>query len=801
MTIERCPHCHQRVPERASSSPFCCAGCAAVHELLTAEGLTRYYELAGDGVAPAPPAPSALEGRDRAWLGPLVEAAETGRAEGDLCALELDVQGIHCAACVWLMQETFRRQRGAALTVNPALGKVRMTWRRGTLDPRGWVRAVESFGYRFGPARKQPTAASIELPIRLGIAAALTLNVMLFTVSFYFGLAPADGALFRLFGGLSLALSTAVVVVGGWPFFRSAWAGVRRGVLHLDLPIAVGILLVFATSLVRMRHDRADLAFFDSLDVFITLMLAGRFLQERVIERNRRFLLEDDGAEGLSARRVVGDQLEVVAAARLRTGDRLLVAPGELVPVDARLDDGNAEVATDWISGESEPHAVARGEVVGAGSFNAGRTAFHATAATDFADSRLVALLGQPSPAAARSTGGGRFWDRLARFWVLGVATLALAGLALWLPQGGERALAVAAALLVVTCPCAIGIAAPLAYELTHHRLRRAGFYVRAGDLLDRLLRVRKLLFDKTGTLTLGRLELAQPAALDGLDDGERRVLFNLAVRSGHPASRAVAAALAPDGAGYDATAEIREIPGHGVEWRRPDGIWRLGLAEWALTNAKGAAGTVFGRDGRQILDLPTRELLRPDARRELAALADRGYELWLVSGDAPQRVAAQAERLGIAPERALGGLEPEQKAALVARLDRGDTLYLGDGVNDALAFGRALAAGTPAIDRPVMPGRSDFFLVGEGLAPLQSALAAARLLRRVVRRLLVWAIVYNLLAVTAALAGWVTPLTAAVAMPTSTVALVTLTVAGLTGRRGKRPATGIAGRLAEAGS
>jgi len=789
-SAERCRHCHQPVPPGIDCGPFCCHGCEAVYALLHDQGLTRYYELAGE--RPAPAANPAV-GRSLGWLEPLLEG-EGARAEGDLCSLRLDVQGIHCAACVWLIQETFRRRAGAAAaTVNPALGQVALTYRKGRFDPRRWIADVEAFGYRFGPPRKAASRASIDLPLRLGIAAALTVNVMLFSVSFYFGLAPAEAEVFRLFSWLSLALSTAAVAVGGWPFFRSALQGIRRGVLHLDLPIAVGILFVYATSLARMREGRGDLAYFDTLNVFITLMLAGRFVQERALERNRRFLLEDDGAEGLFVRRVEGERLATAPVSRVRSGDRLLVAPGDLVPVDARLLDPAAQVSTDWIHGESEPHALAAGATVAAGSFNAGRAAFHVEALGDFADSPLVALLRQPPPRPARGARHRQLWDRLARGWVVAVGALAALGFALWLPRGFDRGLDVAAALLVVTCPCAIGIAVPLAYELTLHRLRRAGLFVRGEDLLDRLIRVRKVLFDKTGTLTLGRLELAAPDALAGLDGAARDAAYNLAARSAHPVSAAIAAALAAAGARYDAAARVAESPGQGLEWARADGVWRLGRADWARGGGgaePAPAATLLARDGRAVASFPMREALRPEARRDVAELARRGYEIWLVSGDAPGKVAAMAAALGLPPERALAGQTPEEKAAAVARVDREDTLYLGDGVNDALAFERALAAGTPAIDRPVMPGKSDFFLVGESLAPLGVALDEAARLRHVVRSLLAASIAYNTLAVAAALAGWVSPVVAAVAMPASTLLLVARTLWSLGPRRHRESVT-----------
>ncbi len=787
MSAPLCLHCSTPLPPSLGGERFCCRGCAAVHDLLLAQGLTRYYDLAGAGVLPASLAADPPAGH--AWLEPLMAVARTGRGG---TALRLDVQGIHCSACVWLFQETFRRRAGAgAITVNPALGQVALAFDRDRFEVEGWIREIERFGYRFGPARKSASKRSRELPLRLGISAALSVNTMLFSVSFYFGLAPGEPELFRLFSWLALALSTAVVVVGGWPFFRSALLALKRGVLHLDLPIALGIALVYLTSLARMRGGRGDLAYFDTLDVFITLMLAGRLLQERLVERNRKLLLEDGGVAGLVARRIEGERLNVVPVARLALGDRLVISPGDLVPVDASLASASATVSTDWIDGESEPRSIARGGRIAAGSFNAGTLAFEAEAATAFADSRLVDLL---RPAASTRSEGepsvgphGRLWDRLARVWVASVGASALAGLALWWPVDPERALAVAAAVLVVTCPCAIGIAIPLAHELTFQRLRRAGCFVRSGDLVDRLVRVKKLLFDKTGTLTLGRLELARPEQMRALPESVRRIAFNLAARSSHPVARALVDALEPLAIAFEPGAEVSELAGRGLEWQRADGLWRLGRAEWAapgfqIANPRG--GTVLARNGVALALLELRERLRPDAKVELARLAAAGHEIWLISGDGAAKVSALAAELGIPPERALSAQSPEQKAALVARLDRSDTLFLGDGVNDALAFAAAYTAGTPAIDRAVMPGRSDFFLVGDGLAPLAEALDAAHRLRRLVRRLLAFGALYNLAAVASALAGFVSPLVAAVVMPASTLALVALTLASLEPRR-----------------
>jgi Cu2+-exporting ATPase len=229
-------------------------------------------------------------------------------------------------------------------------------------------------------------------------------------------------------------------------------------------------------------------------------------------------------------------------------------------------------------------------------------------------------------------------------------------------------------------------------------------------------------------------------------------------------------------------------VRGQGLEWRRADGLWRLGRPSWALAAGEGT-GAILSCDGSLVARFTTREALRSDARKELDGLTAQGYGVWLISGDEPGRVQALASTLGVPLERALGGLKPEAKAEAVSRIDAKDTLYLGDGVNDSLAFERALIAGTPAIDRPVMPGRSDFFLVGEGLSPIKESLARAAHLRAVVNRVLTVSVTYNGFAIVLALLAKMSPLLAAITMPASTITLILITIMRLRAWRRATPA------------
>ncbi|MEO0326829.1 MAG: heavy metal translocating P-type ATPase metal-binding domain-containing protein, partial [Myxococcota bacterium] len=534
-----CLHCGLPLPggdDAAVRAGFCCRGCRAVHALLAGQGLTRFYDLRGRLGQPAQ-LPDADAPRD--WLAPLQATAQTGGRLG------LDMQGLHCAGCVWVIDELFRRRAKEAggagsAEISPALGRAELLVPSG-FDLAGFVSDVESLGYRLGPATGDGRSASDGLLLRTGICLALAGNGMFYAAAIYFGL--EEGPIRLLLDRMSYGAALLAVAVGGPVFFRAAWSGLRRGVLHLDVPIAVGILLAFAGASWSFFFGAGRAAYLDTVTVFVALMLLGRWTQERVLERNRRQLLEDGGAGSLRARRVEGppgqERLRLVRADAIRAGDVLYLARGDLVPVDGHLLAGEgmgdaAAFSTDWIDGEAEPRVYAQGELVPAGAFQVGRLAQRIEAVTDFADSAVVRLLRAPKVAADAHA----WWHRVASIWVLGVLFAAGLGFALaWDPAHPEAALDVATAVLVVTCPCAFGIATPLAYELAMARLRRRGLFVRTRAFLDRVRDLDRIVFDKTGTLTTGRLRLADAAPLRALAEAERATLATLAGATSHPKS------------------------------------------------------------------------------------------------------------------------------------------------------------------------------------------------------------------------------------------------------------------------
>ncbi len=765
-----CAHCGLPVPQSRGSDRFCCSGCAVVFELIRSEGLERFYDLGGSPGLAVGRAPRV---RKRDWLPDLVEE---GRQADGRVQLTVDLQGIRCAACVWLLQELWRRRDGAlAFELNPALGRARLSYDEQALSIGEFFDSCERLGYSVGPASRNRQSRDDGLLRRLGVCAALALNAMIFALARYFGLGEEGGSLDLLFEQLSFGLASIALVVGGPVFFRAAFNGLRQRVLHLDLPISMGILLAYSSSaLAFFLPGLSGESYFDTVTIFIALMLVGRYLQQRAVQRNRDYLLENDGAEHLHARRLCAGKLERVQIREIEAGDLLFLAPGDLLPVRASPVEGAASFSLDWISGESLPRSFASGEAVPAGAFLCGGRPQKLRAAANAEDSGLLDLLATPQGDREEMRGQGRFWLLLNRIYVglvLGLASLAAI---VWACIDPSRVAGITTAVLVVTCPCALGLATPLAFDMALARLRRHGVYVRSVALLEKLRHLKSIVLDKTGTLTWGDL---QAHVLRTPRDDLRDVIFSMAQSSNHPVSRAIVGAIAA-GASYIPELEVEEVSGQGLRCRHDGKVYRLGGGSFAFGDS--VAVTVkndglcsFTCDGRVEACFQVDEDYRPGSREEIAALAGLGLDLYLCSGDSLEKVQRAARELGLPSERVFAGMSPEDKAALLRKLDQSDCMMVGDGINDAPAFDVAYCAGTPAVDRPVMPSRADFFYTGAGISSLRWLLGMSSLFHSVVTSNLWLAGIYNLLALSLCFAGLMSPLLCALLMPLSSILLI----------------------------
>jgi Cu2+-exporting ATPase len=783
---------------RPADGPFCCHGCRAVYSLIHDEGLERYYDLRRGESAP----PAELRTNNFAWLDDLLASAPTLESS-TVRRLQLDIQGIHCAACVWLLEKLFQRHAGGVqLRINPAIGSVDVLWDGERGDLVTFLREVESFGYRFGPARKEAPRASRGILVRIGICAAVAANVMMFSITYYLGLAPDEPVLFDLLGNLNLGLATIALIVGGQPFIGAAWRGLRRGLVHLDLPIALGIMLAYAGSVWAHFSVGPRAAYFDTLTIFVLLMLVGRFLQERVVERNRNTLLQSGGVADLYTRRFEEGIPRSIPAVEVQAQDELWIAPGDLVPVEGVVMRAEAMISLDWITGEPHSMTAGAGTLVPAGAFNVGNQGFRLTASEGFSGSRLNELIradeARAGDAAEHPTDRSQiWWQRVGSAYVAVVLVAAVAAFLLGLRVSLFAAVERAVAVLVVTCPCALGLGLPLGRELAHAALRRLGVLLRRDSFLDRALQLRKVVFDKTGTLTRGRLHLASRSerVLRALDEEERTILHSMASRSSHPVSRCVADTLdrwARTAAATESAVSgvlsvrldaIEEVPGAGLRLLEAGHDYRFGSAIFAHADDEfsgdrdaRARAVVFAVDGTVRALLEVEEDLRRDAADEVGALRAAGLDVYVYSGDAQARVEEVARELGIDGDHCRGELSPEAKAEAVRTLDRNDTMMVGDGLNDSPSFDAAYCTATPAVDRAVLSQKADFYFLGDGIGALRQAIATARHLRRVQNGNLWFAGVYNGAAILLCLFGWVQPVVAAVLMPLSSVSIVLLT-------------------------
>jgi Cu2+-exporting ATPase len=759
--------------------------------MLVEQGLEQFYRLKGDRTL-APVRPESLRERDYEWLEQLQAASESRcqPCDGGRASARLSVQGLSCIGCVWLVERVFSRQPGALrVQVDVLHGDVRLEWQAGEFDATAFARELQGFGYLLGTPldhREQKRERS-GLERRMGACGAFAMNAMAFSLPAYFGM-PADFPFASWFGLIAAASATLALLVGGSYFVERAWKSLRAGVLHIDTPIALGILAAYAGSLLGWALKIDGLLYFDFVAMFIFLMLTGRWAQQSAVERNRRKLANDTSLPETVRLSGAPDAPDATAnpvkpLLALAAGDRFWIKPGQTLPVTGKLVSLDASVSLEWINGESELQHRREGQMLPAGVLNAGLRELEVEALQGWEDSTLRRLL------EARKNGEMRdhALERLLRWYLAVVVVLGFAG-AVWWWLAGEgigRALQVMISVFVVSCPCALGVAAPLAEELASSRAERLGVFVRQLAFWKRLLRVRQVVFDKTGTLTLENPVLVDPDKLALLPSEAKAALRRLVTGNLHPVSRSLFDALGP---GEMAEGAVEEVVGDGLRLlSEAGGEWFLGRPGlWAMVPGQeavvGNADVVLSRDGVPQAGFSFEERLRRDSVVEVQSLRQEGLRVCILSGDRESKVEPVAAQLGLARDDWSAGLTPADKAAWVAGHNPEHTLFVGDGANDSLAFDVALCAGSPITGRSFLEQKADFFFLGNSLRFPSALRAVARLHRRAVRRVFGFSVLYNIGAAALGLVGHLNPLLAAILMPLSS--LVTLSLVAWTFRR-----------------
>ncbi len=783
----RCLHCGQGPIDPTAHSPsapdaaFCCHGCATVHDTIAKAGLGHYYRFRSVTA-------TRVEAPDKAaheiYNQPDVQQTFLLPAPAGTARARLLIHNAHCPACGWLIESHLALQpKVRSATYQSSDQTVEVEWMTEQPDIAALMASLTAIGYKAEPAAPNLLAKARRKQhrswlTRLAVSGVFTMQVMMIAMADYFDIGADMTAPMRQFLGLISALLAApVVIFGAAPFWQGARQALKQRTPNMDVPIALAVLLAYAASLHASLNASGGPTYFDSVCMLVFFLLLGRYFHFAVHQRfASRFERLHSGLPALAHRRTETGVVKTPVTA-LQAGDRIVVAEGSTVPVDATLSGELAEFSLTALSGESQPVRLTRGDTVLAGSINlSGNIELcveHSVDASYLSTiERLIAEGQQHRPAALV-----RLQAKLPYF-SLGLLLLALFTLISLLLLGNDEALERTIALLVITCPCAVALAIPAAHSLATQAAVELGIIPRNGDWVDRLSAADLAVFDKTGTLTENWLPITRVTAEPGVAEAELwRIASLLTAGSPHPIARAIQ---------RDCPAETvtshRSVPGRGIEACIDDTCYRIGSAafvgEWLPQPPQPRqdefSTRVFVASANQRLGtIEFSPRLRDGAAEAIEQLQSLGLDIALLSGDSGASTQALAQAAGIACWR--GDQLPEHKQAWLRDQQRAGRvcLMVGDGINDA----PALAAADLSI---AMPSASDLSLASadavmttEALHHLPDLILLTRRTQRIIRENLFWVLAYNAIAIPVALTGWVTPWLAAIGMSASSLVVL----------------------------
>ncbi len=794
---QECFHCGLPVPARSDhrleiegvTRPFCCRGCEAVAGAILAAGLADYYRHRTARPASASELVPELLRETAVYDHPEVQRGFVRDVGESRREAALILENIVCPACLWLNEQHLRQLPGiVSVAINYASRRAQVAWDERALKLSDILRAIATIGYRAHPYDPRRAQLLLERERRgflkrLAVAAIFGMQVMLLAVALWFGEARGIEAPFRdFFRWASLVLCLPVLLYSAQPFFRSAWRDLRARRAGMDVPVALGMALAFGGSVWATVSGTGEV-WYDSVAMFAAFLLTGRYFE--LMARARAAEAAEALARAtpaLATRLRAGGGEESVAVVDLRPGDRLLVRAGETIPADGTVIAGRSSVDEALLTGESRPVPKGPGErLIGGGINRESPLTFEVSAVGP--QTVLSSVLRLLERAQAEKPALAHAADRAAGRFVVRLLAVALAVGLWWYFTDPRHWLPILVSVLVVSCPCALSLAAPAALTAASGRLMRLGVLATRGHALETLARATHFVFDKTGTLTRGRLQVMRIEDLAD-DAGWRARAAALERRSEHPIARALAE-LAP-GAGL-AVEEVANTPGGGIEGMI--GGDRLFLGSPAFIRARtglelpaarrtelaGADGTLVlaAAPGRLLGAVVLRDELRAGAADLVAGLKAAGKPVLLLSGDQEPAVRAAAAALGI--EECAWGLDPQAKLARLRALQQDGAIVamIGDGVNDAPVLAGAQVSIAIGEGAALAAASGDLVLLAPRLTSLTRAIEVAGRMLRITHQNLAWAVAYNLTAIPAAALGYVTPWLAALGMSLSSLLVV----------------------------
>jgi P-type Cu2+ transporter len=785
----RCDHCFQEsstpiiVDINGEKRVFCCKGCLGVYELIHSNSLEAFYNQRCEW-QPGPPATSVK-----------LEAAafsDTVTTTGKEERIELLLSGIRCASCVWLIEKFLMKLDGIrSARVNYATHKATITWSGDTISLDAILNALRSIGYLPHPCRgnSQSDVAAKEkedLLLRFGTAGFFSMQLMLFIAALYAGFFEGMEERYRLaFQLISWALATPVLFYSGYPFLASAFRSLRRWTFTMDVLIALGSLSAYLYSIAMIIQGGE--VFFDTSAMIITFILLGRFLEAGSRLKAGNAIAELAELQPHEALRVAENgETSMVPVAAVQQGEMIEIIPGDRIPLDGMVLDGEAEVNEAMLTGESNPVLKTPGSEVFAGSFSMnGRLRIRVT---DNAGNTLLArIIHTVEDAQARKAPIQGIADKSAGYFVPAIIILAIATFLYWKLTAGSTVVALmnAVSVLVIACPCALGLATPLAILIGTTAVGKRGILVKGGDIFETISKTTTVVLDKTGTITTGK-----PSITDlhdyGLTSTFMQHVASLEAASEHPAGRAIAASWQ---SGELRVTQFKATPGRGVSGVMEGTLWRAGSKAFMeeegiqIESEQSAYTTTLEAEGKTVVMVACDnklagviamiDELRPDALPLIAGLRKKGFALKILTGDNRGVASYIAAKCGITDVQA--GLGPLEKAAVIRSLKaKGErVMMVGDGINDAPALTEADIGVTLGHASGIALESASVAILNDDLTLINTLMESSSRCFSIIRQNLVWAFSYNLIALPLAVSGLLHPIISALLMATSSLVVV----------------------------
>lgn len=792
-TALQCSHCGENVVTEFRNSDdndhvFCCTGCRAVYNILESKGLEEYYDMKEKGPI--------FRAR-----GPIKENKETFRymdsTEFEEEFVRFDkatgtktvrffLEGIHCLACLWLLEKLPEFKKGVTrsrLEMNDSVLTVVMDENVFISDV---AKEIADLGYPPHPLASKGDLEALETKenrkdlSRIGVAAFCSMNIMLYAVSIYGG---AEGTLAWQFAWVTAILSLPVLFYSAIPFYKSAWSTLKKGTPSIDQPVVLAIIVGSISGIIDILNGKVD-TYFDSLSVLVFLLLFSRYILKKAQKKGLDSSLAGSFFGNGLAHRFNSDtsQFEDIYSRFLKVGDLIKVMPGEIFPADGDIKKGQTSADLSLLSGESAPVNLFPGTAVFNGTVNLGSPVEVRVSHTG-SESRLGQILERIQMDRTEKSPLLSTVDRLAHQFIIAIFVISALVLGInWYFLDGATAITRTLSLVIVTCPCALALATPLALSRSLNLAAKSGIIIKTFDVLEKVARSQSILFDKTGTITYGTLSIDGWKDIRQTEIPSRDIIYSLEKFSNHPVGKSLTQQLGDEGAAEHPVANFIEETGKGV-------CGDIAGTHYCIKKIDGKTGSYptntigLYADEKLITIISLKDTPRHNAKEYITKLERLGKTPFILSGDSKQNVARIGKAVGISEEKQFSEFTPEEKHELITQLP--DVMMVGDGANDAMALQKANVGVAVSGSVEVSLRAADVYLTTPGLKPLTELAELSTETLKLIKRNLIISVTYNLLGATLASIGYITPLTAAILMPISSFTVLFTTLYGTRWLRG----------------